>query len=96
MADEASREAYEADERGKAEATTKADALTGETGDEVVGQEGLIYGGLIGIAVVMIQPFLTATTSTSRGRSAPSRYAMAIPLLAALVMVNRPGFWHIN
>ena len=90
MADEASREAHEAAERAKAEAErAKTDALTGEGGEEVVRQQGLIYGGLIGIAVVMIQPFLAAASLDVSGKICVIAFAVAMPLLAALVMVNR-------
>ena len=51
----------------------KAEALTGETLHEGLRQQGLIYGGLIGIAVVMVQPFLIATSLDTRPRSASSR-----------------------
>ena len=89
MADEARREAHEADERAKVEAKPMADALTGEMGEEVVRQQGLIYGGLIGIAVVMTQAFLAATPLDVSGKICVIAFAVAIPLLAALVMVNR-------
>ncbi len=49
----------------------------------------MIYGGLIGIAVVMVQPFLTATSLDASARVCIIAFSVAIPLLAALVMVNR-------
>ena len=49
----------------------------------------MIYGGLIGVAVVMVQPFLAATTLDMSARVSVIAFAVAIPLLAALVLVNR-------
>ena len=49
----------------------------------------MIYGALIGIAVVMVQPFLVATTLDASARVSVAAFAVAIPLLAALVLVNR-------
>jgi hypothetical protein len=67
----------------------KRNALTGEGGEEAVKQDGLIYGGLIGIAVVMVQGFLEAPSRDTSARVSIIAFAVAIPLLAALVMVNR-------
>jgi hypothetical protein len=36
---------------------------------EWIRQNNVIYGGLIAIGLVLVQPFLTATTSTGRRRS---------------------------
>jgi ferric-dicitrate binding protein FerR (iron transport regulator) len=65
---EARRMAREAEERAMADAERiaadaeriTAAALTGEGEREGIRQLGLIYGGLIGVAVVMVQPFLAA------------------------------------
>lgn len=79
-----------AKERAKAQARrTEAEAVTGETGEEAVRQLGLIYGGLIGIAVVMVQPFLAAASLDATAKVAVIAFSVAIPLLAALAMVNR-------
>jgi hypothetical protein len=67
----------------------KADALTGEMLHEGLRQLGVIYGGLIGIAVVMIQPFLSAPSLDTSALVSIIAFSVAIPLLAALVMVNR-------
>ena len=67
----------------------KAEALTGETQHEGLRQQGAIYGGLIGIAVVMVQPFLIATSLDTSATICIVAFSIAIPLLAALVMVNR-------
>jgi hypothetical protein len=71
IADEARRKVLEAEaittQQLEAQAgRARADALTGEGGEEAVRQNGLIYGGLIGIAVVMVQGFLEAP-SDDRG-----------------------------
>jgi hypothetical protein len=67
----------------------KAKALTGEMLHEGLRQQGLIYGGLIGIAVVMVQPFLIATSLDTSATICVVAFSIAIPFLAALVMVNR-------
>ncbi len=93
MADEARRTAHEgaarAEQRAKARARRAADALTGELGEEAVKQQGTLWGGLIAIAVVMIQPFLTAASLDTSARTCVIAFSVAIPLLAALVMINR-------
>jgi hypothetical protein len=67
----------------------KSEALTGEMQHEGLRQQGAIYGGLIGIAVVMVQPFLIATSLDTSATISVVAFSVAIPLLAALVMVNR-------
>jgi hypothetical protein len=52
-------------------------------------QLSLIYSGLIGIGVVMIQPFLTAASLDLTAKICVVAFSVAIPLLAALVVVNR-------
>jgi hypothetical protein len=79
-----------AQERAKAETERlKAEALTGPMGQEMVRQLGLIYGGLILIGVYMVQPFLTVPSLDASATICIVAFAVAIPLLAALVMVNR-------
>jgi hypothetical protein len=79
-----------AQERAKAETERlKAEALTGPMNQEVLRQLGLIYGGLILIGVYMVQPFLTAPSLDTSATISIVAFAVAIPLLAALVMVNR-------
>jgi hypothetical protein len=94
IAEEARRKAREsgtnAKERAKAEAgRAKTEALTGATGEEAVRQLGLIYGGLIGIAVVMVQGFLEAPSHDPSAEISVIAFSVAIPLLAALLLVNR-------
>lgn len=52
-------------------------------------QSSLVYGGLIGIGVYMVQPFLTAASLDLSARISMVAFSVAIPLLAALVLVNR-------
>src|SRR5262245_50348818 len=79
--------AREAEERARA----YADRIAAEAkiGGEAFRQQGVIYGGLIGVAVLMVQPFLTARTLDTSARVSIVAFAVAIPLLAALVLVNR-------
>jgi hypothetical protein len=75
-------------------ATTDAErlqeeALTGPAGQEVLRQLGLIYGGLILIGVYIVQPFLTAPSLNASAQVSTIAFSVAIPLLAALILVNR-------
>ena len=63
--------------------------LTGPMSQEVLRQQGLIYGGLILIGVYMVEPFLTAPSLDASATISILAFAVSIPLLAALVMVNR-------
>ena len=55
---------------------------------EWIRQNNLIYGGLIGVGVVMVQPFLAAPSPELPARLCVVAFAVAIPLLAALLLVN--------
>ena len=90
LADEASRRAQEAEARARAEAERIAAVTeTSEMKEEVFRQVGVMYGGLIAIAVVMLQGFLEASSLDAPARVGTIAFAVAIPLLAALVLVNR-------
>jgi hypothetical protein len=52
-------------------------------------QLSLVYSGLIAIGVYMVQPFLTAASLDLSARICVVAFSVAIPLLAALVIVNR-------
>ena len=52
-------------------------------------QLSLIYSGLIGIGVVMVQPFLTASSLDLSAKISVVAFSVAIPMLAALVLVNQ-------
>ena len=57
--------------------------------EEWVRQDNLIHGGLMAIGIVMIQPFLSMTSLDPSATTCVIAWAVAIPLLAALLMVNR-------
>jgi hypothetical protein len=52
-------------------------------------QLSLIYSGLILIGVYMVQPFLTAASLDLSAEICVVAFSVAIPLLAALVLVNQ-------
>jgi hypothetical protein len=56
---------------------------------EMLGQQALIYGALILIGVYIVQPFLTAPSPDTVATISIVAFAVAIPFLAALVLVNR-------
>ena len=60
-----------------------------EQEQEWVQQNNLIYGALIAIGVFMVQPFLTAASLDLSAKICIVAFSVAIPLLAALVLVNR-------
>jgi hypothetical protein len=51
----------------------RTEALTGAMRDEALRQRGLICGGMIGIAVLVVQPFLTGSSRDASKPSASSR-----------------------
>ena len=51
-------------------------------------QNNLIYGGLIAIGVVIVQPFLTGAELDGPATLSVVAFSLAIPLLAALIMLN--------
>jgi hypothetical protein len=55
---------------------------------EWIRQNNVIYGGLIAIGLVLVQPFLTTTTLDLSAKICVIAFSAAIPLLAALVLVN--------
>jgi hypothetical protein len=56
---------------------------------EWLGQGNLIYGGLITVGVLIVQPFLTATSLDLAATISVIAFAVSIPILAALMLVNR-------
>jgi hypothetical protein len=56
---------------------------------EWIRQNNVIYGGLIAIGLVLVQPFLTATPVGWSAKICVIAFSVAIPLLAALLLVNR-------
>ena len=90
IAEEAVRAAREAAERAKDEAErVTAEALSPENQAEGLRQLGVIYAALILIGVYIVQPFLVAPSLDATATISVIAFAVAIPLLAALVLVNR-------
>jgi uncharacterized membrane protein len=55
---------------------------------EWIRQNNVIYGGLIAIGLILVQPFLTEATLDRSAKICVVAFSVAIPLLAALVLVN--------
>jgi hypothetical protein len=60
-----------------------------ELAEEWVRQENLICGGLMAIGIVMVQALLPYPPLNTSAMICVTAFAVAIPLLAALIMVNR-------
>jgi hypothetical protein len=60
-----------------------------ELQQEWIRQDNLAYGGLIAIGIVLVQPFVAGTSLDISGMICAVAFAIAIPLLAALVLVNQ-------
>ncbi|MGW9182490.1 hypothetical protein [Agromyces sp. NPDC055661] len=56
--------------------------------DEWLRQNNLMYGGLVGICVVLVQPLITDAAPSPLGLASIVLFAVAIPLLAALIVLN--------
>ena len=52
-------------------------------------QSNLIYGGLAGAGLVVVQPFLTESSLDPSALVCVIAFAVSIPLLAALLVLNR-------
>jgi Na+(H+)/acetate symporter ActP len=59
-----------------------------ELQQEWIRQDNLAYGGLIAIGIVLVQPFVAGASLDTSGMICAVAFAIAIPLLAALVLVN--------
>ncbi|WP_020386825.1 hypothetical protein [Kribbella catacumbae] len=57
--------------------------------EEWIRQSNLIYGGLVGAGLVVVQPFLTEDSLDPSAMVCVIAIAVSIPLLAALLMLNR-------
>lgn len=64
-------------------------AAGAQTGEESLRQSGVIYGGLIAVAVLMVSGFIGASSLDTSARVSTIAFAVATPLLAALVLINR-------
>jgi hypothetical protein len=60
-----------------------------ELQQEWIRQDNLAYGGLIAIGIVLVQPFVAGASLDTSGTICAVAFAIAIPLLAALVLVNQ-------
>ena len=60
-----------------------------ELQEEWIRQDNLTYGGLMAVGIVMVQPFLIAESLDRSAMICVVSWSVAIPLLAALLMVNR-------
>jgi hypothetical protein len=69
--------------------TVTADKRDSAQEEGWIGQLNLIYVGLIVVGVYMVQPFLTAASLDVSARISVVAFSVAIPLLAALVLVNQ-------
>ncbi|WP_395244110.1 hypothetical protein ACGGZK_18610 [Agromyces sp. MMS24-K17] len=56
--------------------------------DEWLRQDTLMHGALVGIAIVLVQALVSQTPPTPLGLTSLVLFAIAIPLLAALIMLN--------
>ncbi|SDU40596.1 hypothetical protein SAMN04488563_1529 [Jiangella alkaliphila] len=84
-------DATAAAERYQREAEDDAERLVNDPQlqQEWILQDNLVYGGLVGIGVVVLQPFLTVASLDVSAMICVVAWCVAIPLLAALLMVNR-------
>lgn len=57
--------------------------------DEWLRQNNLMYGGLVGICIVLVQPLITDAAPSPLGLTSMILFAIAIPLLAGLILLNR-------
>jgi hypothetical protein len=57
--------------------------------EEWIRQSNLIYGGLAAAGLVVVQPFLTASPLDLTATICVVAFAVSIPLLAALLVLNR-------
>jgi hypothetical protein len=88
---EAKREAERLGEakRNEAEWLARHVMQDPELQQEWIRQDNLAYGGLIAIGIVLVQPFVAGASLDISGMVCAVAFAIAIPLLAALVLVNR-------
>jgi hypothetical protein len=88
---QAKREAkrLEEDKRNEAEWLAQHVTKDPELQQEWIRQDNLAYGGLIAIGIVLVQPFVAGASLDTSGMICAVVFAIAIPLLAALVLVNQ-------
>jgi hypothetical protein len=79
----------EEDKRNEAEWLAQHVTKDPELQQEWIRQDNLAYGGLIAIGIVLVQPFVAGASLDTSGMICAVVFAIAIPLLAALVLVNQ-------
>jgi Na+(H+)/acetate symporter ActP len=77
------------DKRNEAEWLAQHVTRDPELQQEWIRQDNLAYSGLIAVGVVLVQPFVGGASLDTSGMICAVAFAIAIPLLAALVLVNR-------
>ncbi|GAA1696631.1 hypothetical protein GCM10009745_48380 [Kribbella yunnanensis] len=92
--EQARRAEAEAEAAAEAEAERVRQHIEDATADpavqtEWIRQANLMYGGLVAAGLVMVQPFLTETALDLSALICVIAFAVAIPLLAALLVLNR-------
>jgi Na+(H+)/acetate symporter ActP len=91
VTEDAEHEAQRLEKKARNEAERLAQHVTQdpELQQEWIRQDNLAYGGLIAIGLVLVQPFVGGASLDTSGIICAVAFAIAIPLLAALVLVNR-------
>jgi len=91
VAEDAEHQAQRAEKQAQDQAERLAQHATQDPQlqQEWIRQDNLAYGGLIAIGVVLVQPFVGGASLDTAGMICVVAFAIAIPLLAALVLVNR-------
>ena len=91
LQEDAEREAQRLQQDKQDEAEWLAQHVTQdpELQQEWIRQDNLAYGGLIAIGIVLVQPFFAGASLDTSGMICAVAFAIAIPLLAALVLVNQ-------
>src|SRR5262245_44205131 len=90
-AERSARESAREAEESARELAQKVEKSTREPAqqEEWLRQDRLTYGALMAVSLIMVQPFLTAVSLDLTAQICIIAFSVAIPLLAALVMVNR-------
>ena len=91
LQEDAEREAQRLQQDKQDEAEWLAQHVTQdpELQQEWIRQDNLAYGGLIAIGIVLVQPFVAGASLDASGMICAVAFAIANPLLAALVLVNQ-------
>jgi Na+(H+)/acetate symporter ActP len=91
VTEDAEHEAQRLEKQARNEAEWLAQHVTQDPQlqQEWIRQDNLAYGGLIAIGLVLVQPFVGGASLDISGLICAVAFGIAIPLLAALVLVNR-------